>query len=455
MSEIPKGHVHNWETERAVLGGILLAPERLDDVREHLTPGHFHRPAHQRIYALMCDLADKGTPPDTILVLDAIEARGEAEPCGGIGYVIALPQACASVDHVASYARQVANLATLRKLQLMARTIEEMVTAGQVDAAQAMDAASALLYGVVDGVVGGKGWVPIADTLHRQLEEIRSRVENPGTLRGVTTGLRDLDTKIAGLERGRFYVVAGRPGMGKSALMQVFARAAATQCAVGIITLEMPDSEIAERALVQEARVSASAVRDGKVDEHQWRRLVNAAHTIADLPILVDDCSTASIAQIRAKARRLKQQRPDLGVLFLDYLQIATADVGRGNREQEISKIARGGKAIAKELGIAVVFLAQLSRKAEDRTDKRPVPSDLRESGAVEQEADVILLIYRDSVYNKDSPDAGIAEILVGKNRSGTTGTVKVAFRGHEYTFADLAVDQPPPRQDDYRSGQW
>lgn len=448
-------HVQNWETERAVLGGILLAPERLDDVREHLTPNQFHRPSHQQLFALMCELADKGTPPDTMLVLDAMEARGDSERMGGISYVVALPGACASIDLVANYARRVADLATLRKLQLMARTIEEMVTSGTVDAGQAMDAASSLLYGVVDGVVGGKGWVPIADTLHRQLEEIRARVENPGTLRGVTTGLRDLDTKIAGFERGRFYVVAGRPGMGKSALMQVFARAAATQCAVGIITLEMPDSEIAERALVQEARVNASAVRDGKVDESQWRRLVDAAHALADLPILVDDCSAASIAQIRAKARRLKQQRPDLGVLFLDYLQIATADVGRGNREQEISKIARGGKSISKELGIAVVFLAQLSRKCEDRTDKRPVCSDLRESGAVEQEADVILLIYRDEVYCKDTTDKGIAEIGVGKNRSGTTGTIKVAFRGHEYTFADLAVDQPPPRQDDYRSGQW
>lgn len=445
----------NWETERAVLGGIMLAPERLDDVREHLSAQQFHRPSHQALYSLMCDLADKGTPPDTMLLLDAMEARGDTERMGGISYVIALPQACASVEHVGDYAKRVADLSTLRRLQLVARQIEELVGGGEVNAAQAMDAASTLLYGVVDGVGGGKGWVPIADAAHRQLEEIRARIENPGTLRGFTTGLIDLDKKTAGFERGRFYVVAGRPGMGKSALMQVFARAASTQCGVGIITLEMPDSEIAERALVQEARVSASAVRDGQVDEHQWRRLVDAAQTLADLPILVDDCSAASISQIRAKARRLKQQRPDLGVLFLDYLQIATADVGRGNREQEISKIARGGKSIAKELGIAVVFLAQLSRKCEDRTDARPMPSDLRESGAVEQEADVILLIYRDSVYNKDSPDAGVAEILVGKNRSGTTGTVKVAFRGHEYTFADLAVDRPEPRHEEYRSGQW
>lgn len=373
------GHIMNWETERAVLGGILLAPERLDDVREHLTPGHFHRPAHQRIYALMCDLADKGTPPDTILVLDAIEARGEAEPCGGIGYVIALPQACASVDHVASYARQVANLATLRKLQLMARTIEEMVTAGQVDAAQAMDAASALLYGVVDGVVGGKGWVPIADTLHRQLEEIRERAENPSECRGFRTGLVDLDKKIGGLERGRFYVIAGRPAMGKSAFAQGIAQYVARSCGVGFITLEMPDTEIAERALVMEGHVGAGKVRDGKIDSDDWRRMIDAAERLAVLPIWIDDSPAASIAQIRAKARRLKAQHPELGVLFLDYAQLATADVGRGNREQEVAKIARGGKAIAKELGIAVVFLAQLSRKCEDRTDRRPTNSDLRE----------------------------------------------------------------------------
>ncbi len=416
----PKGHVHNWETERAVLGGVLLAPEQLDTVREHLTAQQFHRPAHQHLFTIMCELADKGTPPDTMLVLDAIEARGDAERLGGLGYVIALPGACASVDHVGAYAKRVADMSTLRRLQLVARQIEQMVTDGQVDAAQAMDAASSLLYGVVDGVVGGKGWVPIADTLHRQLEEIRDRIENPSECRGFTTGIPELDQKIGGLERGRLYIIAGRPAMGKSAFAQGIAQSVATQAAVGFITLEMPDSEIAERALVMEGRVNAGRVRDGKIDEHDWRRLIDGAERLAGLPIFIDDSSAASIAQIRAKVRRLKQQQPTLGAVFLDYAQLATADVGRGNREQEIAKIARGGKAIAKEMDVAVVFLAQLSRKCEDRADKRPTPSDLRECVTGDQL--VVDPFTGDRVTVRDVADRGRAGVaaLVDDWKIGT-----------------------------------
>jgi replicative DNA helicase len=455
MADHERGLPHNWETERAVLGGILVAPERLDDVREVVSDRQFHRPAHAALFRVMCELADAGSPPDTIVVLDALEARQMTDTAGGVSYVISLPQACASVDHVVAYARRVADTARMRHLVLVGQQIEQLGRDQEVSAEAAASTAMTLLYGVVDGGAEAKGWARMGDLAAAQLEAIRERAENPEQAMGVTTGLRDLDRKINGLQAGKLYIIPGRPAMGKSALMQVMAQAAARQVGVGVISLEMGGAEIAERALVSEAHSDAGAVRRGEVDQAVWRRLMDAAQDLDGLPLYVDDSPAASIAQIRGKARRLRAMCPTLGVVFVDYLQLASADVGKGSRQEEIAKVSRGLKALAKELGIAVVALAQLSRKCDDRTDKRPMPSDLRESGQIEQDADVILMVYRDEVYNADSADRGVAELIVCKHRGGEIGTVKVAFLGNEVRFADLARDADPRPDYHEREHQW
>lgn len=441
---------HNWESERSVIGGLMLAPERLSDVRAVVTGEQFHRPAHRILFDLIVETADAGLAPDTMVLLNTIEARGMAEACGGLAYVIGCPQACMFVDNVVSYARTVADHAVRRNLILACRAIEESVMTGEKSAVDAVASAEATIRGVADQLPSAAvgGWMPQSALLAAQLEEISARAQRPDDWTpGLPTGFPELDRKIGGLQAGRVYLITGRPAMGKSAFAQCIAEHVGRHAAVGFLTLEMPGTEVAERALVQESRVNASSVRDGKINEDDWRRLCDAEERLSRLPIFVDDAPAASIAQIWAKARKLKEKCPQLGCLVLDYLQLASAEGKGHSRQQELGKISRGLKACAKELGIAVVALAQLSRKCEDRPDKRPVNSDLREAGDLEQDADVILHLFRDEVYTKEaSTKKGVAEVLIGKNRGGAPGTVEVAFIGHQYRFAPLA--QPEPSTD-------
>ncbi len=449
------GLPHNWESERSVLGGLMLSPDRLSDVRAVVTAEQFHRPAHQTLFALIVEMSDAGLTPDTMVILDAIEARGIAEKAGGVSYVIALPQACMFVDNLVSYARTVADHAVRRDIVLAAREIEAKVMEGQMDGRASVAFSEAAIHKVAGQLptVKGGGWVSQSQVLQERLEDIRLRTTRPDSIPGTSTGIAGLDRLLGGWQRGRFYVVAGRPAMGKSAVAQWTAEHGSMYGDVGILTLEMPKEEVGERALIQEGRVNSQRVRDGSITESDWRDLCDAEGRLSERHVWIDDASQATIVQIVSKVRTLKAKCPELHTVYLDYLQLATAETRKnGNRQQEVGAITRGLKSLAKDLNIAVVAIAQLSRQCEARTDKRPMPSDLRESGDIEQDADAILFVYRDDAYVKDSPKKGIMEIIVAKNRGGATGTVEVAWIGAEYRIAPLDVrpgpDQPPPPAD-------
>ncbi|MES2641145.1 MAG: replicative DNA helicase [Myxococcota bacterium] len=438
-----RGLPHNWETERSLLGGLLLDASQLLEVREFLKPDDFHRPAHQHLFELICGLSDGGVLPDPTTVLDDIERRGDAERVGGIAYVVALPQACASVDNLTTYAKRVQEYAVRRKLLLAARAIEEDIQEGVKDLPALMDSAEKAIF-EISNLGGSRDWHALSQVIDEQILEIQRRADNPGDVTGVPTGFIDLDRKLAGLQKTDLIILAARPAMGKTAFVLNLALNAALKggVAVGMFSLEMSRHQLATRLLCSHARVDASNVRTGTLDPNgDWRKLIEASEELHRLPILIDDTPGLTITQLRSKARRLKAEYPNLGLLIIDYIQLMQGTGGaKESRENVISNISRGLKILAKELDIPVIGLSQLNRSLESRTDKRPMPSDLRESGAIEQDADIILFIYRDEVYNKDaSAKKGIAEIIIAKQRSGPIGTVELAFLDKYILFQNLA----------------
>ncbi len=438
----PKGLPHNWETERAVLGGVLIAPERLLEVRERLKPEQFHRPAHQHLFQLVCELADRGSVPDISIVLDEVERRGEAERVGGIAYVVGLPAACASVENLEAYALRVVDYSVRRRLMIASLEIQEAVQEGTREVSELLDGAEKAIF-EISNLSGPRDWHPLASIIDEQILEIQRRTENPGDVTGVTTGFIDLDKRLAGLQRTDLIILAARPAMGKTAFVLNLALNAALKggVAVGMFSLEMSRHQLATRMLCSHARVDASAVRTGALDPNgDWVRLTEAAEVLHSLPIHIDDSPGLTITQLRSKARRLKAEHPNLGLLIIDYIQLMQGSGGpKESRENVISNISRGLKVLAKELDVPVIGLSQLNRSLESRPDKRPMQSDLRESGAIEQDADIILFIYRDERYNPDSPKKGVAEIIIAKQRSGPTGTVELAFIDKHLLFQNLA----------------
>ncbi len=432
-----------------MLGGLMLAPEQLLQVRESIKDEDFHRPAHQHLYSLMCALADAGISADTMVLLDEIERRAEAERVGGVAYVIALPQACASVDNLEAYGRRVKEHAVRRQLLLAARQIEADIQEGVKDLNSLLDGAEKSVF-EISNLSGPKSWHPLASVIDEQILEIQRRASNPGEVTGVPTGFTDLDRKLAGMQKTDLIILAARPAMGKTAFVLNLALNAALKggVAVGMFSLEMSRHQLATRMLCSHARVDASLVRTGNLDPNEdWRRLIEASEVLHALPILIDDTPGLTITQLRSKARRLKAEYPNLGLLIIDYLQLMQGTGGaKESRENVISNISRGLKILAKELDVPVVGLSQLNRSLESRTDKRPMPSDLRESGAIEQDADVILFIYRDEVYTKEaSTKKGIAEIIIAKQRSGPIGTVELAFLDKYILFQNLAGPSDVP----------
>jgi replicative DNA helicase len=425
-----KASPHNWETERSLLGGLLLDPDQLVEVRERVTAADFHKPAHEALYALMCELADAGQLPDTTLVLDEIARRGVAEAVGGAGYVAGLPGACPSVENLQGYGQRVHDHAVRRRLLLAAETVIDEVHSGRKPTQELLDTAEKSVF-EISQLSGSRDWHPLSTVLEEQLEELRRRAEQPGDVTGVPTGFIDLDRKLAGLHAGQLIILAARPAMGKTAFALNIALQAAQRAgaAVGVFSLEMARQELVSRMLTSDAMVDGMRVRTGKLDDEDWRRLLVSSERLRELPIAIDDMSGLTISQLRSKARRLKAEYPDLKVLIIDYLQLMQGPSGsRESREQIISAISRGLKILAKELEITVIALSQLNRGLENRPNKRPIMSDLRESGAIEQDADVILFIYRDEVYNEATADKGVAEIIIAKQRAGEIGTVRLTF---------------------------
>jgi len=442
---------HNWETERALLGGLLLDNQQLSEVLERVQANDYHKPAHQHLFELMVKMSEAGRGCDLVAVLDEVSRQPDPEKFGGVAYLAALPNACPSVENLSLYAQRVREHAVRRRLVLAAKSMIEDVSAGEKELSNLLDDAEKSIFDISQ-LSGSKDWFALSTLVDEQILEIQRRQALMDELRqsgegsmvtGVTTGFVDLDRMLAGLQKTDLIILAARPAMGKTAFVLNLAMSAAEKAkvGVGIFSLEMGRLQLVNRLLCAHAKVDSSKVRVGELNmEEDWQRLSEAAETLHTLPVFVDDTPGLTIAQLRSKARRLKSECPHLGLIVIDYLQLMQGGGGaKESREQQISTISRGLKILAKDLQVPVVALSQLNRSLESRTDKRPMMSDLRESGAIEQDADVIMFIYRDEVYNEESPDKGVAEIIIAKQRSGPIGTIKLAFLGQFTLFQNYA----------------
>ena len=435
------------EAERALLGGLLLDHGQVAAISEVLDPVDFHSAAHRKIYELMLTRYASSEALDVLGLTDHILATGQAEEFGGLAYATALPEQVPSTENLEYYARIIKDKAVRRRLMEVAADINKRALAGTDELAELLDHAESEVFQVAQQRAK-KDWQHLGQIIDVEWEKLENRAENRGAVTGVKTGFIELDEKLAGLQPSDLIILAARPAMGKTALALNIAQRAAVDAgvAVGVFSLEMGAGQLAMRILSSEARVDAGKIRTGMLSRNEdWVRLEDAQETLYQQPVWIDDTAGLSITQLRSKARRLASMAPTLGLIVIDYLQLmGSGGPGSKNesREQQIGRISRGLKALAKELNVPVLALSQLNRGVESRSDKRPMISDLRESGAIEQDADVILFIYRDEYYNKEkSTKPGVAEVIIAKQRNGPTGTIDLAFEGRFTRFDNLAPD--------------
>lgn len=429
----------NIEAERSVLGSLLIDNESIHKVVEVLNGDCFYREAHRKIYNATLALYQRNEPADLITVTTELRTRGEIDEVGGAAYLSSLVDDIPSSANAASYARIVREKALRRLLIEGATEIAERGYQEEGNVDDFVDQAEKIILEVAQRRIR-QGFASVKEIVKDSFKAIEQLYERKELVTGVPTGYRDFDRLTCGLQRSDLIVIAGRPSMGKTAFALNMAENAAVDvgCRVAIFSLEMSKEQLVQRMLCSRAEVDASKLRGGFLSESDWPKLTRAAGILSEAPIFIDDSPALNALEVRAKARRLQREH-GLDLIVVDYLQLMRG-VGRiESREREISEISRALKALAKELHVPVIALSQLNRGVEARQDKRPQLSDLRESGAIEQDADVIAFIYRDEMYNKESPDAGKAEIIIGKQRNGPTGRVMLAFRGSITRFDDLA----------------
>ena len=428
------------DAEESVLGSILLDSHALDRVIESMSDADFYRESHRKIFRAMIALSEKNEPIDLVTLTDTLKARGELQEVGGAIYLAELNDKVPSAANVAHYARIIREKAVLRSLINVSNEIASRCYNGEEDMEQFLDEAERLIFDVSEKRIR-PAFFKMGDMIMDTIKTVEKLYERKELVTGVPTGFLDLDRMTAGLQPADLVVVAARPSMGKTAFVMNIAQYVALHAntAVGIFSLEMSKEQLVMRMLCSEARVDNAKVRAGYLGERDFPRLAMAAGRLAEAPIFIDDTPAQNVLELRAKARRLKREA-QLGLVIIDYLQLMRGLTAQENRTQELSEISRGLKSLAKELNVPVVALSQLNRQVEQRADRRPMMSDIRESGAIEQDSDVILFIYRDEVYKQDSQDEGIAEIIIGKQRNGPTGTVRLAFR-KEYTRFDNLVE--------------
>lgn len=424
--------------EQCVLGGMLLSRDAIADVVEVVRSGDFYRPGHQVVFDAVLDLYGRGEPADAVTVAALLTRQGLLSRAGGAGYLHTLMASVPTAANAGYYARIVVEKAVLRRLvEAGTRIVQLAYSEGEVD--DTVDRAQQAIYDVTEHRTS-EDYIRIEDLLEPTLNELEAIQGHDGTLSGVPTGFADLDALTNGLHSGQLIIVAARPAVGKSTLGLDLARSAAVRhgLATVIFSLEMSRSEITMRLLSAEARVSLQSMRTGRLTDEDWERLARRMGEVAGAPLFIDDSPHLNIMEIRAKARRLKQ-RHDLRLVVLDYLQLMSSPKRVENRQQEVSEISRSCKLLAKELGVPVVAISQLNRASEQRSDKRPMLSDLRESGSLEQDADVVVLLHREDLYEKESARAGEADFIVAKHRNGPTDTVVVTFQGHYSRFMDMS----------------
>ena len=424
--------------EQSTLGGMLLSKDAVADVIESIRGVDFYVPKHELIFDAILSLYSQGQPTDTVTVTDELLKTGELQRAGGADYLHSLTSIVPTAANAGYYAGIVSEKAQLRRLVDAGTRIVQMGYEAQGDATDLVNAAQAEIYGVT-GNEQSEDYVPLNVAVDAAVEEIESARGRDGQMTGIPTGFSELDQLTNGLHGGQMIVVAARPAMGKSTLALDFARAAAIKHDMPTVffSLEMGRSEIAMRLLSAEGSLPLQNLRKGMMDQRDWTTLAKTRGKIDQAPLYIDDSPNMTLVEIRAKCRRLKQ-RAGLKMVVIDYLQLMTSGKRVESRQQEVSEFSRALKLLAKELQVPVVALSQLNRGAEARTDKRPAVSDLRESGSIEQDADMVILLHRDSVYDKEARP-GEADLIVAKHRNGPTADIEVAFQGHFSRFADMA----------------
>ena len=427
--------------EQSVLGGMMLSKDAIADVVEVLRGNDFYRPAHESIYEAILDLYGRGEPADAVTVADELTKRGEVTKIGGAAYLHQLIQSVPTAANAGFYAEIVAERAVLRRLVTAGTKIVQMGYAQDGEVEDVVNAAQAEIFAVAERRTT-EDYVILKDVMESTVDEIEASGHKGEGMTGVPTGFYEFDELTNGLHPGQMIVIAARPAVGKSTFALDWARSAAIEhnMATVVFSLEMGRNELAMRLLSAEATISLQDLRKGTVKDDQWSKIATTMGKMNDAPLFIDDSPNMSLMEIRAKCRRLKQQH-DLKLVILDYLQLMSSGKKVESRQQEVSEFSRALKLLAKELQVPVVALSQLNRGSEQRTDKKPMVSDLRESGSIEQDADMVILLHREDIYDKESARAGEADVIVAKHRNGPTKTMVVAFQGHYSRFANMAND--------------
>jgi replicative DNA helicase len=430
----------NLQAEESILGAMLLSRDAIADAIQVVAAEDFYKPAHQHIFEAITSLYGAGEPADVVTVADELARAGLLEAMGGGPALLALQTGTPAVTNATKYAEIVHEHAQLRRLIRVGGDIAEIGYSGPDDVVKAIDSAEAMVYNLAQGR-NTDSLAEIRALLDSALDRLEQLYEQGDAITGTPSGYIDLDEMLSGLQPSALVVVGARPAVGKTAFALGMITHAALEAnrPVLFFSLEMSQLEISQRILCAEARVDATRVRNGKLGEEDWSRISHAVGRLAEAPIWIDDNPNTTVMEIRAKARRLKSRVGDLGLVVVDYLQLMSGRGSAENRQVEVAEISRGLKVLARELECPVVALSQLSRQLELRQDKRPMLADLRESGSIEQDADVVLFLYRDELYHPDSPDVGTAEVLVAKHRSGPTGMVRLAFLPRFTRFANMA----------------
>lgn len=432
---------HSIEAEQSVLGGLMLENQAWDKVADRLQEKDFYRLEHQIIFRAIASLANKSQPFDWVTLTEELKKINELSNIGGDTYLVELLKNTPTAANIAAYADIVRERAVLRQLIGVASEITESAffLAGRTSL-DVLDEAERKVFQIADRNMRGDGPVAISDVLAKTVDKIDTLFHAQDAITGISSGYKDLDDMTAGLQPSDLVIVAGRPSMGKTTFAMNIAEHAALKSGkpVLVFSMEMPAEALAMRMLSSLGRIEQNRLRTGRLEDDDWPRITSAVSMLGEAKMFIDDGAALSPSEVRARARRVAREHGQLGLIVIDYLQLMQCPDSKENRTNEISEISRSLKALAKELNVPVIALSQLNRGLEQRTDKRPVMSDLRESGAIEQDADLIIFIYRDEVYNESSPDKGIAEIIIAKQRNGPIGKVRLTFLGKYTRFENF-----------------
>lgn len=435
---------HDDVAEQSVLGGMLLSKDAIADVVESLRASDFYKPAHETIYEAILSLYGHGSPADVITVADELKKRGELTRVGGASYIHTLIASVPTAANAQYYAEIVKEHAIMRRLIEAGTKIAQLGYANETEVDTLVDQAQAEIYAVTDGNAK-EDYVSFSEALEDTINEIDANSNRPDGVYGVPTDFIEFDELTGGLHGGQMIVIAARPGVGKSTLALDIARSASIhhQMTTVFFSLEMSRTELAMRILSAEGKISMGRLKKGDLDTEGWTNLATLQGRIDSASLFIDDSPNMTLMEIRAKCRRLKQ-RNDLKLVVLDYLQLMSSGKKVESRQQEVSEFSRSLKLLAKELDVPVIALSQLNRGSEQRTDKRPMVSDLRESGSIEQDADMVILLHREDMYNPESDRVGEADMIIAKHRGGPTRTIPLAFSGKYSRFNNMANDAPP-----------